>query len=324
VKGPRVVITGVAGFIGSNLAHALLAQGYDVVGIDNLSYGVRQQVPDGCEFHRTDIRDPALSVLVRDGDVIVHLAAKNCIADCQDDPVETASINVMGSANVFEAARKKHAAKVIYAESSAMYEGSKLMPTPEHDVQPRSFYAVSKASSMEFAKAYERFYGVRSTALRYFCVYGPRQDYRRTIPPVMSAFIMRLAKGESPTIYGTGAKRRDFIHVDDVNRFHEQCINDSRTDGEVFNLGSGVNYSIRDIYDHVAKLMGKTAPPLHRPDMPGEAEETLADITKARALGWAPEIDLDAGLQTMIDYLGQQGLLDNSLDNSLDDGIDND
>lgn len=306
---PRVVITGVAGFIGSNLAQALLDKGYEVVGIDNLSYGVREQVPGSCQFHEADIRDAALMDLIHEGDVIVHLAAKNCIADCQEDPVETASINVMGSTNVFSAAHKKNAAKVIYAESSAMYEGSELLPTPEDDVHPRSFYAVSKASSMEFAKAYERFYGVRSTALRYFCVYGPRQDYRRTIPPVMSAFIMRLARNEAPTIYGSGDKRRDFIHVDDVNRFHELCITDSRTDGEVYNLGSGNNYSVTDIYEHVARLMGKQVPAVHKPDLPGEAQETLADIEKARSLGWEPSITLDAGLETMIDYLGEQGLL---------------
>lgn len=306
---PRVVVTGVAGFIGSNLAHDLLEKGYEVVGVDDLSYGVREQIPEGCTFHELDIRSPGLLEVVEAGDVIVHLAAKNCIADCQEDPVETASINVMGSANVFEAARRKKAAKVVYAESSALYEGSALMPTPEHDVHPQSFYAVSKAASMEFAKAYERFYGIRSTALRYFCVYGPRQDYRRTIPPVMSAFIMRLARGQAPTIYGTGGKRRDFIHVDDVNRFHELCLTDARTDGEVYNLGSGTNHSVKDIYDHIAKLMNKDVPPEHKPDLPGEALETLADISKARDLGWSPSIDLDAGLQTMIDYLGEKGLL---------------
>lgn len=306
---PRILITGVAGFIGSNLADYLLGKGYTVIGVDNLAYGVREQVPDSVVFHEIDIRDQALFDLVHDGDVIVHLAAKNCIADCQKDPVETASINVTGTANVFEAARRRRARKVVYAESSALYEGSTKLPTPEHDVHPQSFYAVSKAASMAFAEAYARFYDVPSTALRYFCVYGPRQDYRRTIPPVMSAFIMRLARGEAPVIYGTGDKRRDFIHVDDINRFHELCILDDRTNGEVYNLGSGINYSITDIYEHVSRLMGKSIPVVHAPDQPGEAQETLADIDKAKALGWSPQIGLDEGLQTMIDYLDRQGLL---------------
>lgn len=302
---PRVVITGVAGFIGSNLADHLLKAGYNVAGIDNLAYGVREQVPDACAFHEIDIRSPALAELVEEGDVIFHLAAKNCIADCQEDPVETASINVHGTVNVFEAARKKKAAKVVYAESSAMYEGSKVMPTPESEVAAESFYAVSKLGSMLFAEAYERYYGLRTTALRYFCAYGPRQDYRRTIPPVMSAFIMKLSRGEPPIIYGTGEKRRDFIHVDDINSFHELCIHDERTDGEVFNLGSATNNSVRDIYDNVAKILNVDIAPVHKPDLPGEANETLANIDKAKALGWAPKVSLEEGLRGMVEYLKQ-------------------
>ena len=306
---PRILVTGVAGFIGSNLAHDLLERGYRVVGVDDLSYGVREQIPDACDFHQVDIRSPELVDLVEAGDVIFHLAAKNCIADCQEDPVETASINVMGSANVFEAARRKKAAKVVYAESSALYEGSKTLPTPEDDVHPESFYAISKAASMEFADAYARFHGVKSTALRYFNVYGPRQDYRRTIPPLMSAFIMRLAEGKAPTIYGTGEKRRDFIHVDDVNRFHELCIRDDRTDGQVFNLGSGTNHSVLEIYEQVAALMGSGVAPQHEPDLPGEAQANLADISKAKSLGWAPTIGLEAGIRSMIDHLRGSGLI---------------
>ncbi len=300
---PRVLITGVAGFIGSNLADHLLRSGYTVVGVDNLAYGVREQVPEACEFHELDIRSPGLMEVVDKGDVIFHLAAKNCISDCQEDPVETASINVHGTVNVFEAARKNEAAKVVYAESSAMYEGSSVMPTPESEVAAESFYAVSKLGSMLFAEAYERYYGLRTTALRYFCAYGPRQDYRRTIPPVMSAFIMKLSKGEPPIIYGTGEKRRDFIHVDDINRFHEMCIHDARTDGQVYNLGSATNHSVRDIYDNVARILESDVAPVHKPDLPGEATETLANIDKAKALGWAPQVSLEDGLRGMVTYL---------------------
>lgn len=306
---PRVLITGVAGFIGSNLADHLLRNGYTVAGVDNLAYGVRSQIPDGVLFHELDIRSPALHEVFQAGDVVVHLAAKNCIADCQADPLETSSINVTGSVNVFEAARRAQAAKVIYAESSAIYEGSKVLPTPESEVHPESFYAVSKAAEMLFAEAYTRYYGLRTTALRYFCVYGPRQDYRRTIPPVMSAFIMKLSRGERPIIYGTGDKRRDFIHVDDVNAFHELCIQDPRTDGHVYNLGSGQSWSVRDIYDQVAKILGSDVPPEHRPDLPGEAQETLADTARAQGLGWAPKVSLEQGLRGMVGYLKEQGVI---------------
>ena len=131
----RIVITGVAGFIGSNLADVLLQRGYEVWGVDNLSYGVREQVPSGVRFLEMDIRSRDLVEVIREGDVVFHLAAKNCISDCQADPAETASINVYGTVNVLEAARQRKAQKVIYAESSALYEGSRVMPTPESETR---------------------------------------------------------------------------------------------------------------------------------------------------------------------------------------------
>ena len=302
-RSKRIGITGVAGFIGSNLADRLLAEGYDVVGFDNLAYGVREQVPDGVRFHEVDIRGRQIYERFRGLDVLFHLAAKNCIADCQEDPLETSDVNVTGTVNVFEAARRADVGKVVYAESSALYEGSQTLPTPESDVHPRSFYAVSKLAGMAFADAYRRFYGLRTTSLRYFGVYGPRQDYRRTIPPVMSAFIIKLLRGERPVIYGPGEKRRDFIYVDDVNDFHLRCIDDERTEGEVYNLGTGVNYSVREIYDEIATQLGTTIQPEFRPDLPGEAQANLADISAARALGWEPRIDLHEGLARSIEYI---------------------
>jgi UDP-glucose 4-epimerase len=299
---PRVVVTGIAGFIGSNLADRLLSTGYEVVGIDNLAYGLRAQIPCEVTFYQTDIRDPKLYELLDEGDVIFHLAAKNCIGDCQADPVDTTSVNVAGTVAIFEAARRARAVKVIYAESSALYEGSAVLPTPESEIHPESFYAVSKLAAMHFAQAYRRHYGLRTTALRYFCVYGPRQDWRRTIPPVMSAFILKLMRGLRPIIYGNGEKRRDFIHVDDINEFHLRCIQDPRTDGEVFNLGSGTNHSINEIYRMIASRLGSAIPPIYEADLPGEARETLADISTARALGWKPTIGLEEGIDKFIQF----------------------
>ena len=299
----RIAITGVAGFIGANLARKLIDSNMDVLGIDNLSYGLRENIPAGVEFHNRDIRNPELGELFTGADVVFHLAAKNCITDCQADPIETADINVIGTINVFEAARRAGIRKIIYAESSALYEGISLFPTPESAVQPESFYAVSKLAGMHFAEAYKRYYGMTITALRYFCVYGPVQDYRRTIPPVMSAFIIKLLKGERPIIYGTGEKRRDFVYVDDVNDFHLLCLRDSRTDHETFNLGSGENHSVLEIYELVSRLLGVRLEPEFKPDLPGEAQKTLADITKASALGWKPKTDLETGLLRAIDYI---------------------
>ncbi len=303
----KVLITGVAGFLGSNLARCLLAEGsYDVAGIDNLSQGRIENVPDGVRFTAADIRDEANDPLFRGMDIVFHLAAKNCISDCQADPVETADINVGGTVRVFEAARRAGARKVVYADSSAVYEGTEVWPTPETEEKPRSFYAVSKTCSARFAEVYRRQHGMTMTGLRYFCVYGPAQDYRRTIPPIMSAFIIKLLKNERPIIYGTGRKRRDFVYVDDVTDFHLLCLTDSRTDNRTFNLGSGVNYSVLEILDLIGKLLGKRIEPLCRPDLPGEAETTLADISRARELGWTPRTDLLTGLRKAIAYLERE------------------
>jgi UDP-glucose 4-epimerase len=281
----------------------LLREGYEVVGIDNLGYGLRENVPDGVEFHDKDIRDRGVNNLFHRVDAVFHLAAKNCISDCQADPIETADINVTGTINVFEAARRAGVRKIIYSESSALYEGNAIFPTPESEVRPESFYAISKLASMHFAGAYRRFFGMTFTALRYFCVYGPVQDYRRTIPPVMSAFIIKLLKGERPVIYGTGEKRRDFVYVDDINEFHMKCLMDARTDNRTFNLGSGRNYSVLEIYDTISRLLGTHSEPIFEPDLPGEAQETLADISEAKSVGWEPRTDLPTGMRNAISYI---------------------
>lgn len=305
----KVLVTGVAGFIGSNLADRLLDEGHEVTGVDNLAYGLRSQVPENVRFVQADIRDPNIADVLAGADAVFHLAAKNCLSDCEDDPVETVSINVQGSVNVFEACRRAGVRRIIHAETSALYEGCGRYPSRESDISPESFYAISKFSVMAFARRYERHFGAQITALRYFNVYGPRQDYRRTVPPVMSAFIIKLLLGERPVIYGTGEKRRDFIYVDDLNDFHVRCLTDPRTIGHTYNVGSGRNYSVLEIYRKVSELLGTALPPQHAPDMQGdEAEQTLADITAARSLGWEPRVSLDEGLRRSITFIRENVL----------------
>jgi len=308
LKNKKVLITGVAGFIGSNLADRLLAEGYQVVGIDNLAYGIKEQIPDKVDFYKMDIRKIGLYSLFKGVDIVFHLAAKNCISDCQNDPTETADINITGTVNVFEAARRAGVKKVIYAESSALYEGAKLFPTPEENVCPESFYALSKISGMYFAEAYKRYFNLNTTALRYFCVYGPKQDYRRTIPPLMSAFIIKLLKGQRPVIYGSGNKRRDFIYVDDINDFHILAMHDKRTDGQVYNLGSGMNYSVNEVFTIVRSKLGSRITPIYKKDLPGEAQTTLANIARAKKLGWKPKINIDQGINQMISWVREKAI----------------
>lgn len=299
----RFLITGVAGFIGSHLAARLLAEGHSVVGIDNLSAGVVENIHPKVAFHRADIRSREIFPLFEHADAVFHLAAKNCLPDCLADPVETAAINVMGTANVLEGARSARVPKLVYADTSAEYEGVPELPSQVDRIAPLSVYARSKRAGAMFCEAYASFYGLRLTIVRYFNVYGPAQDWRRSIPPLMSAFAIKLLRGERPTIYGTGEKRRDFIYVDDVTDFNVLALCDSRTDGGVYNVGTGVNYSVNEIFLVVEDLLRTSLTPLHADDLPGEAEATLASIGNELKLGWRPRVGLRAGIERSIEYV---------------------
>jgi len=299
----RIVVTGAAGFVGSNLTKLLLDRGYAVRGIDNLSAGTAENVDERLEFHAIDIRAPEIYPLFEEADAVFHLAAKTCLPECVSKPLEAASMNVMGTLNVLEAARRAKVRKFIYADTSAEYEGIKEFPTPEEHIRPIGIYAASKHGGATFCESYRELYGINVTILRYFNVYGPAQDWRRVIPPVMSSFIIRMLQGEQPAIYGTGEKRRDFIYVDDVNDFHLLVLEDQRTDGKVFNVGSGINFSVNEIYKLVEELLKTGLRPIYKPDLPGEAQITLADLTSAMALGWKPRIAITEGLARTVEYL---------------------
>ncbi len=298
-----VVVTGVAGFVGSNLAKGLLDRGYRVKGIDNLSAGTVENVDQRVEFHEADIRAPEIYALFEGADAVFHLAAKNCLPECVKNPLEAASINVVGTLNVLEAARRAKVRKFIYADTSAEYEGIHEFPTREEEIRPIGVYAASKHGGAAFCESYRQLYNMNVTILRYFNVYGPAQDWRRVIPPVMSSFIIRMLQGEHPIIYGTGEKRRDFIYVDDVNDFHLVVLEDQRADGKVFNVGSGTNFSVNEVYQLVENLLKSGLRPLYKPELPGEAQITLADLTSAIAMGWKPRVAITEGLSRTIEYL---------------------
>jgi UDP-glucose 4-epimerase len=225
-----------------------------------------------------------------------------------DHPLEAASVNTLGTLNLLEAAREAQVGKFIYADTGAEYEGITEFPTKEDKIRPIGVYAVSKHGGAAFCESYGELYGMNITIVRYFNVYGPAQDWRRVVPPVMSAFIIRMLRGERPIIYGTGEKRRDFIYVDDVNDFHMVVLEDSRSDGRVFNVGTGVNYSINEVYQLVEELLQTGLKPVYKPDLPGEAQVTLADITAGRGLGWQPKVDIREGLRRSVQYIQERVL----------------
>jgi UDP-glucose 4-epimerase len=304
----QIVVTGVAGFVGSNLAKHLLDRGYSVIGIDNLSAGTLENVDPRVEFHKMDIRDPEIYPLLRGVDAVFHLAARSSLTDCLDHPLEAASVNTLGTLNLLEAARQAQVGKFIYADTGAEYEGITEFPTKEDKIRPIGVYAVSKHGGAAFCESYRELYGMNLTIVRYFNVYGPAQDWRRVVPPVMSAFIIRMLRGERPIIYGTGEKRRDFIYVDDVNDFHMVVLEDLRSKGRVFNVGTGVNYSINEVYQLIEELLQTGLKPIYKADLPGEAQVTLADITAGRELGWEPKVDIQEGLRRSIQYIQERVL----------------
>ena len=301
-----VVVTGVAGFVGSNLAKRLIDRGYHVRGIDNLAAGTLENVDRRVDFLELDIRNPEIYPVFEGADAVFHLAAKTCLPECVDHPLDAASINVIGTLNVLEAARKGKVRKLIYADTSAEYEGVHEFPTPEKNIQPIGIYAASKHGGATFCESYRKLHGLNTTIVRYFNVYGPAQDWRRVIPPVMSSFIIRMLQGNPPVIYGSGEKRRDFIYIDDVNDFHVIALENHKTDGGTFNLGSGTNHSVNEIFQLIEGILKTSLRPIYKSELPGEAEITLADITAARNLGWKPQVTLREGLDKSIRYLQER------------------
>lgn len=299
----NVLVTGVAGFIGSNLSRNLIHNNINVIGIDNLSYGVKDQIPNGVKFFKEDIRDKQISNLFEEVDYVFHLAAKNSLIDCENNPSETHDINVNGTKNIFNISLNKGVKKVIYAESSAVYEGIEILPSIESITCPKSIYAKSKMATNTMAHELFISKGLITTGLRYFNVYGPHQDYRRTIPPVFSAFIIKMLQGESPIIYGDGSKKRDFVYVDDVNDFHLMCLNNSQTDNKIFNIGSGKNYSVQSIYNQIKTILNSDIKPIYGENFDFEAQDTLANIDAAKKIGWAPNTSISSGLKKSIDYI---------------------
>lgn len=300
-----LLITGVAGFVGSNLANDLLKRGYRVRGVDNFSFGTPENVDAGVDFRQCDIRAPELERHFQGVDAVFHLAAISSLPYCQEHPQEAVDVNISGTLNALECARKAGVKKVIYAGTSAAYEGCTEFPSRE-DMQPRpdSIYAVTKTSGELLTRSYGVVCGLDYAITRYFNVYGPAQDFRRVNAPVMSGFIKRMLVGEQPRINGDGSKERDFIYVDDVNELNARILESPRSRGEIINIGTGTSYRIDCIYGEIEKLMRTGLAPEFGPDLPGEAVKTLADISKARGLfRWEPRVTLQEGLRHSIAYL---------------------
>lgn len=308
----KILITGGCGFIATNLIPVLHKQGHEIAIVDNLSHGTYiPAVHDLTHFFKIDIRNSSdLNAVFEkfNPDITFHFAGLVSIYDCNNNPLLAADNNIMGTINVFDAVLKFTVSKrIIFSETSAVYENVVLPEGgyKETSSDPTTVYATTKACCALLADSYARTKGLRYTALRYFNVAGPIQDYKRTVPPLFAGVALRLMGENFPIIFGDGNRRRDFIHVDDINRFHLQCITDERTINETFNLGMAKSTSIFEICEIVheyLKLDTKLEYDMF-PEINGEAFEIVANIDKAKHLGWEPKKSIKDMIVDTIEYL---------------------
>jgi len=308
----KALVTGGAGFIGSHLVEALLAEGCRVTVLDNLSSGRPANlaaVKDRIRFHQGDIRDRQLVLdITRDCELIFHLAAEVSVPRTVEDPLESALINEIGTITVLEAARRNRVKRVVFSSSCAVYgegasESKKEWMTPA----PLSPYALQKLTGEYYADLYRRLFGLETSCLRYFNVYGPRQDPSSPYSGVISIFLDKAAAAEKPIIYGDGSQYRDFVFVKDVVRANLAAAAADKTDERVFNIGTGQFVRIRQLWDAVQNLSGVKIEPAFAPARPGEIRESVADIGRARsALGFQAAHPLEKGLQITFDWYRQR------------------
>ena len=293
-----VCITGGAGFIGSHLAEAFLASGRRVLVIDDLSSGRREHVPAGAELAALDIRSGAAAERIEHGRIglLVHHAAQMDVRRSVADPVFDADVNVLGGLNLLEAARRGGVRQVLFASTGgAIYGEQEVCPAAEdHPARPVSPYGVSKLSLERYLYYYHVTYGIAVTCLRYANVYGERQNAHGEAG-VVAIFLDRLLAGQAPTINGSGTQTRDYVHVSDVVRANLAAA--GRPGFHVYNVGTGIETTVLDLYQALARAAGCLLAPVHGPAKPGEQQRSVIDGSLIRReLGLPQPLSLAEGL----------------------------
>ena len=308
----KILVTGGAGFIGTNFINDLLNRGHNpkrIAVIDNMEYGTYiPKVHDQIEnFHRVDIRNQYVETIIEKfaPDYVYHFAGLVSIYDCHENVYEAVDNNILGSINIMNGCIKANVKRIIFSETSAVYENCE-MPTAgfnETQSDPTTIYSTTKACLALLAESYSRTKGLNYTALRYFNVAGPLQDYERTIPPVFAGFILRIMGERNPIVFGDYMKARDYIDVSDVNAFHILCMENEDTANQTFNLGTGKMTNLMDLKDMIADIMGVKTEFDHYDAIAGEALNSYGDISKAKSMGWEPKKDITDTIKETIVYL---------------------
>jgi UDP-glucose 4-epimerase len=291
----RAIVTGGAGFIGSHVVDALLARGDEVHVLDDLSTGRRENVSSGAQLHVADIRDdPAAIFAEARPEVCLHLAAQADVRVSVERPDEDAEVNVVGTIRVLEAARR-HGTHVVFSSTGGAIYGECDGPADEDPaLEPIAPYGTAKLAAEEYLRTWNRLHGAGHVTLRFANVYGPRQE-ENLEAGVVAIFMRQLARGEQPRIYGDGRQTRDFVYVGDVAR---ACVAALDRGGGTFNVGTGVETSVLELYDRVRKVAGAKVDAEHAPERPGEIRRSVIDPARAAAeLGWRAELSLAEGLE---------------------------
>lgn len=306
----RVLVTGGAGFIGSHLVRACLERGHEVRVLDDLSSGSRRNLrgfESDLELVEASIVDlEATRGAARGVEVVFHQAAIASVPLSVDDPVRTHAVNASGTVNVLEAARRAGSRRVVIASSSAVYGDDETLPKVETlPPSPLSPYALQKLESELYAERYEALYGLETVALRYFNVYGPRQDPSSMYAGVIPRFSVALAEGHPPRIYGDGRQSRDFVFVEDVVAANLAAASVALPpEWAPINIGGGCSVTVLELVERMAKVLGiPRLQPVFEPARAGDVRHSRADVSRARQrLGWKPTTDLDAGLAVTVPY----------------------
>jgi len=300
----RAIVTGGAGFIGSHVVDALVAQGAEVAVVDSLIHGAQDNVATGAELHVRDIREPLDDVFdaVRP-EAVLHLAAQADVRVSVERPVEDADVNVLGTVRILESARK-HGAQVVFSSTGGAIYGDCTTSAPEDSpCEPLSPYGTAKLAAEEYLRAYNRLYGTRHIALRYGNVYGPRQDPHGEAG-VVAIFLGALARGEQARIFGDGMQTRDYVYVGDVARATLAALGH---EGGVFNVGTGRETSVAELYELCARVAGSDLPAEHAPARLGELQRSFLDPTlAAEPLGFRAMVDLEDGLRSTWDWVQKE------------------
>uniref|UniRef100_A0A7C6A7X8 NAD-dependent epimerase/dehydratase family protein n=1 Tax=candidate division WOR-3 bacterium TaxID=2052148 RepID=A0A7C6A7X8_UNCW3 len=308
----KVLITGGAGFIGSNLATVLLNLGYEVVIIDNLSTGRRENVPPKAKFYEVDIVNPLVNGVVfkEKPKVIFHLAALTDTTISEDSIRKDIKVNLIGTLNILRGARAANVEKFIFTSTAAVYGNSSSLPIKETaKTCPISPYGIGKLTCENYIRIFCEAEGIKYTILRYSNVYGPRQ-YPKGESGAIPIFIQKVLKGETPTLFGNGKQIRDYIYVDDVVSATQKAI--ARADAKILNVSTSIGTSTEKLYKMVVQKLCLN-PPKGEPrqrfkqSRPGEIKKSiLANSLAKRQLGWQPKIDLSTGIEKTIEWWREQ------------------